>query len=63
MDAKLSNETIPEVKRTMADLVRLTHVHKVYGGGLSGVHALHDVCLQVGVGEMVVVCGPTERLT
>lgn len=58
MDAKLSDETIPEVKRTMADLVRLTHVHKVYGGGLSGVHALHDVCLQVGVGEMVVVCGP-----
>ncbi|MES2320681.1 MAG: ABC transporter ATP-binding protein [Pseudomonadota bacterium] len=56
MDAMLCGGT--EVNRTMADLVRLTHVHKVYGGGLSGVHALHDVSLQVGVGDMVVVCGP-----
>ncbi|HEU4778004.1 MAG TPA: ABC transporter ATP-binding protein [Telluria sp.] len=40
------------------DLVSLSRVHKVYGAGLTGVHALHDVDLQVGTGEMVVVCGP-----
>jgi putative ABC transport system ATP-binding protein len=40
------------------DLVSLSRVHKVYGAGLAGVHALHDIHLQVGSGEMVVVCGP-----
>lgn len=57
MDAMQLGGTIPEVSRPMADLVRLTNVHKVYGGGLSGVHALHDVSLQLAAGEMVVVCG------
>lgn len=40
------------------DVVSLARVHKVYGSGLSGVHALHDIDLQVGSGEMVAVCGP-----
>ncbi|UUZ51496.1 hypothetical protein LP420_20325 [Massilia sp. B-10] len=40
------------------DLVSFSWVHKIYGGGLSGVQALHDIHLQVGSGEIVVVCGP-----
>ncbi|CUI06348.1 ABC transporter ATP-binding protein [Massilia antarctica] len=40
------------------DLVRLTGVHKYYGGGLSAVHALDGINLQMGMAEMVAICGP-----
>lgn len=43
--------------RQPAELVRLTGVHKYYASGMSGVHALHDIHLQVAAGEIVVVCG------
>jgi putative ABC transport system ATP-binding protein len=38
-------------------LVRLSGVHKHHGSGVSMVHALHDIDLQVEAGEMVVLCG------
>lgn len=41
------------------ELVRLTGVHKYFGGGASGVHALNDIHLAVAGGEMVAVCGPS----
>ncbi len=44
--------------RPSAPLVSLARVHKVYGGTLLGVHALHDIDLQVDRGEIVAVCGP-----
>lgn len=40
------------------ELVNLARVRKVYGVGMSGVHALHDIDLQISAGEMVSVCGP-----
>lgn len=40
------------------ELVNLARVRKVYGAGVSGVHALHDIDLQISAGEMVSVCGP-----
>jgi putative ABC transport system ATP-binding protein len=43
--------------RPAGDLVRLSGVHKRYGHGVAGVHALADVNLQVGAGEMVAICG------
>ncbi len=41
------------------ELVRLCGVHQYYGGGLAGVHALHDIHLRIGSGEMVAICGPS----
>ena len=41
-----------------APLVSLARVHKVYGGPLLGVHALHDIELQIAPAEIVSVCGP-----
>jgi putative ABC transport system ATP-binding protein len=41
------------------ELVRLARVHKHYGSGLAGVHALRDINLQVAVGEIVAICGAT----
>jgi putative ABC transport system ATP-binding protein len=41
-----------------APLVNLARVHKVYGAPLLGVHALHDIDLQVERGDIVTVCGP-----
>ncbi|MFP5390013.1 MAG: ABC transporter ATP-binding protein [Gammaproteobacteria bacterium] len=38
-------------------IVRLAGVHKYFGGGASGVHALGDICLTVEAGEMVAICG------
>lgn len=58
MDAMLLNGKRAVPTGQPGDLVSLSRVHKVYGGGLSGVHALHDIDLQVATGEMVVVCGP-----
>jgi putative ABC transport system ATP-binding protein len=40
-------------------VVRLAGVHKHYRSGVAGVHALHDINLQVEAGEMVAVCGPS----
>ncbi len=41
------------------ELVNLSRVRKVYGAGFSGVHALHDIDLQIHAGDMVSVCGPS----
>jgi putative ABC transport system ATP-binding protein len=49
----------PGQDRPSGELVRLSGVHKVYGRGLAGVHALNDVSLHVGCGEMVAICGPS----
>lgn len=58
MEGKVGSE--PGVlARTYGDLVRLTGVHKYYGGGLPGVHALRGIDLTVGQGEIVAVCGPS----
>ena len=40
-------------------LVALRGVGKVYGGGALAVHALRDVDLEIGRGELVVVLGPS----
>ena len=58
MDAMLLSSKKPGVAGSPGDLVSLSRVHKVYGGGLAGVHALHDIDLHVASGEFVVVCGP-----
>lgn len=61
MDDILDNPgpAAPPAPRSYGDLVRLSGVHKYYGGGLSGVHALNGVDLQVGAAEMVAICGPS----
>lgn len=41
------------------ELVRLSGVHKYFPGGATGVHALHDIDLSIGTGEMVAICGPS----
>ena len=43
----------------LGELVRLSGVHKVYGRGLAGVHALNDINMHVGRGELVAICGPS----
>lgn len=58
MDATLLNGKQTGVITPTGELVSLAKVHKVYGGGLSAVHALHEIDLQVGTGEIVAVCGP-----
>ena len=47
------------VARSYGDLVRLSGVHKYYGGGVALVHALHGIDLQIAAGEIVAVCGPS----
>ncbi|MES2015816.1 MAG: ABC transporter ATP-binding protein [Pseudomonadota bacterium] len=47
-----------EPHKQEAPLISLARVHKVYGGALLGVHALHDIELEVAKGEIVSVCGP-----
>lgn len=60
MDLILEHEgPMPPAPRPPGDLVRLTRVHKYYGGGLAGVHALDGIDLQVGEAEMVAICGPS----
>lgn len=39
------------------ELVRLSGVHKYYGGGATGVHALHDIHLGLAAGDMMAICG------
>ena len=48
-----------EAIHTGNPLVRLAGVHKHYRSGVFGVHALHDINLQVEPAEMVAVCGPS----
>jgi putative ABC transport system ATP-binding protein len=43
----------------LPELVRLKGVHKVYGAGLADVHALHDIHLQLAMGEILAICGPS----
>lgn len=60
MDVILEHDgPMPPAPKPPGDLVRLARVHKYYGGGLSGVHALDGVELQVGEAEMVAICGPS----
>jgi ABC-type lipoprotein export system ATPase subunit len=42
-----------------AALLRLSGIHKHYRHGLSSIHALCDINMQVEAGEMVAVCGPS----
>jgi putative ABC transport system ATP-binding protein len=59
MDGLQSQQQIaPQARPSGGALVSLARVHKVYGGALLGVHALHDIELQVAPGEIVTVCGP-----
>src|SRR6267154_2700483 len=39
--------------------LELQNVSKVYGQGPTEVHALRDICLSVGAGELVAVMGPS----
>jgi putative ABC transport system ATP-binding protein len=59
MDAMVGSGATPGEARPSGELVRLSGVHKVYGRGLAGVHALNDVSLHVATGEMVAICGPS----
>jgi putative ABC transport system ATP-binding protein len=52
-------DRLPGEPAAMLELVRLRGVHKVYGQGLAGVHALQDIHLQLSVGDIVAVCGPS----
>ena len=58
MDVTQSREDAARLGKPAAPLVSLAQVHKVYGGALLGVHALHDIALQILPGEIVSVCGP-----
>jgi putative ABC transport system ATP-binding protein len=57
MDAMVGSGAMPDEARPPGELVRLSGVHKVYGRGLAGVHALNDINLQVAPGEIVAICG------
>jgi putative ABC transport system ATP-binding protein len=59
MDAMLGSGATPAGAGPSAELVRLTGVHKVYGRGMAGVHALYDINMQVAAGEIVAICGPS----
>jgi putative ABC transport system ATP-binding protein len=59
MDAMVESGATPGEARPPGELVRLSGVHKVYGRGLAGVHALNDINLQVAPGEIVAICGPS----
>lgn len=47
------------INKASTELVHLSRVRKVYGAGISGAHALHDIDLQIHAGDMVSVCGPS----
>lgn len=57
MESTAASGATPAWPGPSGDIVRLAGVHKIYGRGLSGVHALADIDLQVAKGEMVAVCG------
>lgn len=59
MDAMGGNNATLGEARPCGELVRLSGVHKIYGRGLAGVHALADIDLRVAAGEMVAICGPS----
>jgi putative ABC transport system ATP-binding protein len=58
MDGMQAEVITPAPVRQLTPLVSLARVHKVYGGALLGVHALHDIDLQLAPAEIVSVCGP-----
>ncbi len=58
MDVFQTDDKRAAAARPSTPLVSLARVNKVYGGPVLGVHALHDIELQVGRGEIVSVCGP-----
>jgi putative ABC transport system ATP-binding protein len=59
MDVMGGNSAMLGEARPSGEMVRLSGVHKIYGHGVAGVHALADINLQVTAGEMVAVCGPS----
>ena len=59
MDGHEDRDRLPGEPAAMLELVRLRGVHKVYNRGVAGVHALHDIHLQLSVGEIVAICGPS----
>lgn len=58
MDITVAAANRVEAFRPLTELVSLARVHKVYGGGDSGVYALQDIELQIRPAEFVAVCGP-----
>lgn len=58
MDGMQSEVANPPLARPATPLVSLAQVHKVYGGPVLGVHALHDIDLELAPAEIVSVCGP-----
>ena len=59
MDAILTSSPARGQTRAPLELVRLVGVHKHYGSGAHGVHALHDINLQVNAGEIIAIYGPS----
>lgn len=58
MNAMQSEQTnVPQAPPATA-LVSMARVSKIYGEALLGVHALHDINLQLAPAEIVAVCGP-----
>ena len=46
-------------KPTNEELVRLTHIDKIYGSGDRATEALHDINLSIKTGELVALLGPS----
>jgi putative ABC transport system ATP-binding protein len=59
MNTVVGKGAMPDRAKPAGELVRLAGVHKVYGRGLAGVHALNDINLRVAPGEIVAICGPS----
>ena len=59
MDAMVVSGANAGEARPAGELVRLSGVRKVYGHGISCVHALNDIHMHVASGEMVAICGPS----
>jgi len=59
MDATAASGAQLGETRPPGELVRLSGVHKLYGGSLDGVPALSDINLHVGAGETVAICSPS----
>jgi putative ABC transport system ATP-binding protein len=59
MDGMKYGGVLPGEPEAVLELACLKGVHKVYGRAMAGVHALHDICLNVKRGEILAICGPS----
>jgi putative ABC transport system ATP-binding protein len=59
MDGMNHSGVLPGEPEAVLELLRLKGVHKVYGRAMASVHALHDIHLQVAVGEILSIVGPS----